>query len=469
MLRFVLGSTPGQDPALLRHALFELGVRLNIRFSIQVTPAALPADGLLVVYGDLAEARLRGRTLLRLPAAGPGAPCAPFLTEDGWCFGPPAEGGLDMVAGAACLLSFGHERGARVRDGLGRIPAEAHPLRDHLQEPLLENNALHLRRLLENRFGETPATSSPWGGARGALVQTHDVDGPQLHAPFPMFRALVNGLRGQAREMESFRIGALTLLSGRRDPYWNFTDWAELETMMGARSTFYVYPGPVPAGPRHLHDPHYDPSRPPFPGTLAELAGRGWEIAVHHGIRAHGQAAYAEAREALTRLSGVPVTGGRTHYWSGVWTDPAEAWRAMDLAGFDCDASLTPQSLGYRGGSMLPTMPSMGWRKGPADGFVVLPTALMDAYAHPDHAHLAPGEIGPAVDRLIANARDCGLLVTDWHVRTFLNAGAHEGMLGVFMEKVRGLGGDPGLVAMTAREAAAAWRAHCGRCWLGED
>jgi len=471
MLRFVLGSTSAKDPAFIRQALFELGVRLNVQFSIHVDPVTIPEDGVIVLYGSVATEKVRGRNLLQLREAGSAAPCAPRRVGDLWCFGQEAEAGLDVVAGTATLLSFQHETGCvgLARDGLDRIPAQAHPLREHFQEPLVENNARYLRQILEGRFGDLPIASTPWEGTRGALVLTHDVDGPQLHAPFPLLRSLAKGLLGQRREMESFQLGALTLLCRRRDPYWNFEDWAELETLMGTRSTFYVYPGPGPAAPRHFHDPHYDSHRSPFPETLAALSGRGWEIAVHHGIKAHGAAAYAESRDVLTRLGGATVSGSRSHYWSGVWKEPFEAWKAMDQAGFDCDASLTPQSLGYRGGTMLPTMPSMTWRPGPDHGFVVLPTALMDAYAHPAFSPLDPERIHPAVDRLIANARRGGLLVTDWHVRTFLNAGAHEGMLDVFMEKIWGLASDPDLVLMTAREAAARWRAHCARCWLGGE
>lgn len=468
MIRFIVGSMPGQDPGPLRLALFELGVRLGSRFSVQIGPAAVPREGHLVFYGPRGAAGMGGRASCDLPRAGADTPCEPHRMENGWCYAAGPEGGWDVVAGTAELLTFRHEQGNRGRDRFGRIPARAHPLWEHLQEPLLENNAGHLRRLLRGAFGELPRESSPWGEDTGALVLTHDVDGPQLHSPFPLFRALLKALLGDPKERESFLMGVLTFLGRRPDPYWNFEEWAALESLAHARSTFFVYPGAGPGRPRHRHDPHYDPRQGPFPAVLAALAQRRWEFGVHHGIRAHGPAAYAASRDAMSRLCGTAATGSRSHYWCGVWETPLATWKAMDEAGYGYDASLTPQGLGYRCGNMLPTMPSLAWRAGVRDGFIALPTALMDAYAHPDLSSHEPGSLDPSVSRLIANAREGGLLVTDWHVRTFANAGAHRGQLEVFLEKVLPLCRTPGWITLTAGEATERWRAHCARCWVPE-
>jgi len=306
----------------------------------------------------------------------------------------------------------------------------------------------------------------PFGTGNGACVLTHDVDGPQLHTPFALGRSLLLGLRGNHGEMESFVMGISTLLTRKPDPYWNFENWARLETELGGCSTFFVYPGPTASAHRHPRDPRYQSARSPFPHTLKTLAADGWEIGVHDGIEAHGLAAYIESRKALQQIAGVEAKGCRTHYWTGVWNDPYYAWNSMDQAGFCYDASLSPLSLGYRSGSMLPTMPSMTWRRSAGDGFVVLPTAVMDSYANPRLSSLSAAEISTAMDRLVANTRHHGLLVADWHVRTFINAGAHRGQLSAFHSAIRDLATDPAIALLTATQAAEAWRAHCARCYI---
>jgi hypothetical protein len=349
---------------------------------------------------------------------------------------------------------------------MGRIPPESHPLKATFSEPLIENNAAYLKVLIEKTSGELKPVSFPFGEGKGACVMTHDVDGPQLHTRFALSRSCLRGLLGHFDELESLAMGISTWVTRKPDPYWNFDRWAGLEKSLGGESTFFVYPGPTPSAPRHAKDPHYHPARPPYPATLKSLKERGWEIGVHHGLGSHGRVAYSEARVALRDIAGIEATGCRTHYWTGVWQDPYNAWRAMEDAGFRYDASLSPMTLGYRSGNMLPTMPSMCWRRGVGDGFVVLPTAVMDSYANPGISSMNATEIRSCLDRLAANARRNGLLVADWHVRTFVNSGAHRGQLTAFLSTIPAIAADSEIILMTANQVAENWRQHCARCYV---
>jgi hypothetical protein len=465
MLRFVIESDRDRENPFLRYAIFELGVRLNVQFSIQHAVQDANTEDALLLYGVNCEPSSGLGRVLRLPCSSMEQKCTPIRNKEAWCYAATADRSLDVIAGAASLLSFACEVELN-RDRLGRIAAEAHPLRNHFSEPLLENNAAYLKHEIESAFGELRPISTPFGKKVGACVLTHDVDGPQLHTPFALGRSLLLGLRGHGDEMESFALGISTLLTRKPDPYWNFENWARLEKEMRGCSTFFVYPGPTASAHRHRLDPRYHPARSPFPRTLKALAADGWEIGVHHGIEAHGLAAYAESRKALHEITGVEATGCRTHYWAGVWNDPYHTWNAMDRAGFGYDASLSPLSLGYRSGSMLPTMPSMKWRRKAGDGFVVLPTAVMDSYANPRLSSLSAAEISAAMDRLVANTRHNGLLVADWHVRTLINAGAHRGQLSAFLSTIHDLSTDTEIALLTATQAAESWRVHCARCYV---
>ncbi len=196
------------------------------------------------------------------------------------------------------------------------------------------------------------------------------------------------------------------------------------------------------------------------------MVENGWEVGVHFGIRGHSVEAYREACMRLADLCAAPIQGSRAHYWAGVWNEPLSAWRAMDAAGVRYDASCSPQALGYRGGTMLPTLPSAGWRHGLDDGFVVLATAVMDAYAIPRTAVLGRDTIKDALARIIKNTKSGGLVVLDWHERALANVGAWRGFMQPLLELVVCLAADSACRFLSAAETARMWREHVSRCYV---
>lgn len=457
ILTFLLPDGDGQSRGLGRAAV-ELGLRLGLPFRVVRNAAAMPSDGWAVACpGAVLPEGSRGVTLA--PGAGPST----SVTVAGRVlYGPQAASGVDVVTGTARLLAFEAEAGAP-RDAMGRVSAATHPLAldGLLLEPLIENAAAHLMDLLEAAGHSREGVEPPFAGRR-AVVLNHDTDGPRLHDAFQLARAAALAPRN-ARERSALATGLGTLLRGRPDPYWNFDGWRALAEKAGGRNTFYVYPGPVPGLARHPRDPHYDPRKGPYPAALRRLVDAGCEVGLHYGIGTDDTGHFEAERAQLSDLTGQAPIGGRAHYWRIDWSDPHAAWDRMAAAGLGYDASLSPMTLGYRTGTMLPVLGGAIDPSGPPETpFLVLPSPVMDAYIEPGD----PGGPGPAqADRLVANAVGGGLVVLNWHVRTLTDVGPWQGF-GREARRIMGaIAEDSESVLMTGAEVAEAWRARITSLW----
>jgi hypothetical protein len=371
---------------------------------------------------------------------------------------PPAGGGSASTrslpatsAAAADRLTLRDEqaRGAR-RDEYGRVEPTV-PLAQ-LAVTEVDEWVEAVRAALLT-IGDRLPRPDPWGEGRAAVIMTHDVDGPRLHLPFALVRSAILGLlRGNRREAESLRLGILTRVLKRPDPYWGFPVWAELEEALGIRSTAFVYPGATPGCPRHFHDPRYDLQIPRLSEALRAWVDGGREVGLHFSMHCDGRDAY---RGAVAAFGGIAsgVTGARGHYWSIDWDRPLASWSRMAAAGLQYDASLSPFRLGFRAGTSAPLMPV-------GSEFVVLPTAVMDAYLIEGDAGLRE-EQRQMLDRIVETTKNSrGVLVLDWHERTTANVGAWRGYLDALLPLLLRLQGDQGWSFLTAGEAAATWRRH---------
>ncbi|RUM96280.1 hypothetical protein EET67_19145 [Pseudaminobacter arsenicus] len=459
MIHFLLEGLPLESFNTISHAAFELGCRLNTRFSIHRAASTVPSGGIVVSYGDADAAAV-------VVPISP-KPGAPIQVDDRWLYASPADT-PDIFQGTADLLEFRHEsRMGRSRDKMGRIGPAANPLTPWLREPLIENNAEYLKRLIEKHGATVPQVSTPFGEGQYAVCITHDVDGPRLHSWFALGRSLAYALKGDKYERESFELGLLTKVLRRPDPYWSFEFWQELEQSYGARSTFLFYMGELPAASRHARDPHYNPLKGRFRATMHLLKDTGWEVGPHIGINGHSVDGYKQSIERVHNLCWRRPVSVRTHYWSGM-QHPLSAWKNMDEAGLKTDASLSPQAIGYRGGAMMPVLPSYRWRSD-LDGIVAMPTPIMDAYIVPRSSGLSRSESRAQATQILDNARRFGgLVVLDWHARTLCNAGAWKGYMAPLVEILNAVKADGSAKFMTMAEVGDAWREHAKRCFVGE-
>jgi hypothetical protein len=455
------------DRRPIEQALFEIGCRLGLRFGLATDRAALPSDAVVLCYGSAQAAA--GDVVL--PKAPGGESVLHPAEKPLW--GVATPDGIDVVRGVAGLLSVRVEAAVpdAVRSDWGGFEAEHHPLTKAgaIMQPLVEYAAAHVRERIAAAGHALPPPASPWGpGKRYAAVVTHDVDGPQIQSGFALARSAYYALRHRSdREQEALELGLLTRLFGRPDPYWNFADWMELERRLGLRATYYFYVDKPGRAPRHFNDPHYDLRKGAFPRTLRDIYDNGSELGIHYGIRAHGVEHYRAAADVMRSLVGADLQiGGRAHYWSIDWRDPARSWRELEDAGYRHDSSVSPMALGLRFGSAQCTMPTrLDGPDGGEDRIVVTPTAIMDAYVaepRPDaklDQRLA--DMHGVIDRI---ADVGGICVLDWHERTLANRGPWRGYMFPFLHAMDRIVADSSAVCLTMAEAADAWRRHVAHC-----
>lgn len=366
----------------------------------------------------------------------------------------------DVVAGVVHLLSFAHEAGVP-RDRYGRVPARCTTLATATRTPLLENAAALFSAALRERFPELTDVPCPWGKGRVVVAVTHDVDGPELHRPFPMIRSLLYAAAGRRYERNSFELGLATWLLGRPDPYWTFDDWVRLNrSAFDAPSTFYFYPGRVLGARRHRNDPHYPFGGPRYEDQLRRLRDAGCEIGVHFGIGARSAADFRSAARRVAEVACADVVGSRMHYWAGAWPNPYPTWEAMQDAGLAYDASLSPLDIGFRAGIAQPLIPSFRRSRDLDSSFVVLPTSVMDGYAHSRYTDQTAGQVNVSMDETVEVVLRTGFLVVDWHERALANVGAWAGFMESYFRLLAMLRERADVEFVTAAEAARRWRTH---------
>lgn len=479
MLHFLVSDWPDHLRARVERAVFELGLRIGSEFCLHRTESSLPADATVVRYSALrSPAPGAGVDLVAVPAAyETGGECRTVSWQNNTLWGAKSASAPDVIAGVDNLLRFAHESSvpAHELDSLGRIPVDRHPLTTAgvLEQPLLENNAKFVAKLLDAQRGVDIKRVSPWGEGKYLVCITHDVDGPSLHSTFAMLRSVWLGiLRGNRSEREALQLGLLTLLRRRPDPYWNFEQWMEWEALVQAKSTFYFVPDRLVTARRHRRDPRYSITNPKMHNILRQIADAGWEIGLHTGIRGHACRAYHEARRVLEIASGQTVRGCRAHYWAINWSNPYESWHAMREAGLDYDASINPMAIGYRGGSMYPIhihetdTPAQTAHK----SLLAFPTVIMDAYLVESCRKHGSECVEQLIDHIVQRAQvSRGLIVLDWHVRTLLNRGPWKGYLRPLMYLLNRCHGDSSCRFATMSEATDLWNDYTKRIFCGVE
>ncbi len=462
MISFIV-DLPRRSPSYRKvvYALSEIGLRLNTKFAIFNDEAVAPSTSIKIRYGENESKKFLG---LNLPF-GKGTKIGHLVDGKVSLWGQQTDRGVDCVSGVANLLLFNHEVQAvnAKLDNKGVLPAKEHPLvkLGLSTKPLVENNVQYIQRLLNKKGYHWKRGPSVWG-KKTCVILTHDVDGPQLHTPFDLARAFAKFLfKNNKFEANSAWHGLLTLMLKAKDPYWRFDDFMKIEAAIGAKSTFFVYPGPIKHVPTHINDPHYNPSKHPFPEMLKRLANDGWEIGAHYGINDHSTKDFEAVKLKLEELSNSKLFGSRAHYWAKCWKNPMSDWQAMCDAGFHYDTSCSNQALGFRSGTTYPTTPSLFWQDTCKKPFVVFPTAVMDAYLHHRWGAASSAEVSIELENVIKNTQDnCGALVLDWHVRSLANVGVYEGMATPLFLTLKRLLENSDTIFLTGIEATQQWQQH---------
>jgi hypothetical protein len=347
----------------------------------------------------------------------------------------------DDLAEAFFHLARIEERGGP-RDEHGRFPAAATCL-DPLDPPL--------ERLRRSLGVEPPR----WGGARFAVVLSHDVDIPWrwtrkgIRAGARGLKVALRERRGSAVWREARGLAAVPVHRLRgTDPNFSFERIVEIESARGASSVFFllaahraVQDGPAPDS--------YDRLRPRVVETLLEL---GAEVGLHASYTAaFDPALIAEEKAELERLGATP-RGQRFHY---LRVDPHANLAPLADLGFAYDSSLGfGGAIGFRAGIAHPFRPWDLERDRPLD-IVEIPLAVMDVtLAEPRYLGLSVKE---AERRLLAlldwAAEHGGGFSILWHTDRFdpATAGGWDRLYARVIDAIHERGG----ICLPAHELAA--------------
>ena len=467
-LSFLLDETVDSNTTNVKAALFELALRIGLPFSFHNSEKSLPAEDFVISYGRQLPDKFCG---IELPYLEQGT--YDNLSIEGtiiWAF---SQGDThDVVKGSINLLGFEHEElNSPRRDDKGRIIPTEHILyqKGLLQTPLLENNALYVSALIEKVIEKKVDRIFPWQKGTYVVAMTHDVDGPELHSTFARNRSAFFGLIKRNKfEKDSYLHSLWTRKYKAVDPYWNFDVWMEMEKQWGLKSAFYFYTGGTPNGKRHKNDPHYEFQNSEYIAVANKINQAGWEVGLHYGINVNSDIAYTEAIHLITSKVNVQKVGGRAHYWSIDESHlPLTSFERMADGKLNYDTSISPQGLGFRNGSMLPTSPSLFKKGVSAPIFTVLPTAIMDAYCMKRYSTSeSPKDDAVKLFRQIKEAN--GMVVLDWHVRSAHNLGAWQGFLNPLHELMTEFNNDERGKSMLPSEIVEAWTQYSEQLFKGD-
>jgi hypothetical protein len=252
---------------------------------------------------------------------------------------------------------------------------------------------------LHDRFGDEYAF---------ACALTHDVD-----RPFKTYQALSRTIVDRdPRQL-------LDLLPGR-NPYWTVDRVLAIERELDVRSSWYFLDEQSLLGDRPLRDwldpeawklyaGRYTLRDPAIRDLVTALDRGGWEVGLHGSYESYRDVSMLAAEKArLEAILGHEVAGGRQHYMN---VERPDTWQRQRAVGLGYDASPgSSDAYGFEFG-YEPFRPF-------DDGFLVFPTAVMDAaLPHPGRDWAAARD---AVDGVLCEARENDAVLTVlWHPRYF--------------------------------------------------
>jgi peptidoglycan/xylan/chitin deacetylase (PgdA/CDA1 family) len=202
-----------------------------------------------------------------------------------------------------------------------------------------------------------------------AVCLTHDVDNV---SKFSMRQSIRAGRFHLAnRTSVSGKVGGVLGIGlaiakvgvhlGSKDPLHCYERWLEVEEEVGARSTFFFWPGLSAVGKRHHSDCKYelsdrvifDRQKCNVAEMIREIDHRGWEIALHPSWYSFNNLHDLERqKEALEKCLGKEVVSIRQHYLNyDIRVTPS----IQSRAGLKYDATLGfNDNIGFRFGTCHP-------------------------------------------------------------------------------------------------------------------
>lgn len=202
-----------------------------------------------------------------------------------------------------------------------------------------------------------------------AVCLTHDVDLVTLYSQRQVCRAGAQALRQAKSWIQKTKAAlafgrdcaATSLRKGATDPLHCYERWLEVEAAVGARSTFFFWPGWGSVGKHHPSDCSYElTDRVAFDGQkctvaemIREIARRGWEIGLHPSWYSFDNAEEMKRQKAAMETAlGHDVVSVRQHF---LHYDIRVTPRIQAEAGLRYDSTLGfNDNVGFRFGTCYP-------------------------------------------------------------------------------------------------------------------
>jgi peptidoglycan/xylan/chitin deacetylase (PgdA/CDA1 family) len=237
-------------------------------------------------------------------------------------------------------------------------------------------------------------------GAPYALCLTHDVDRVRKY----MYHYFWHGLRGGGSGLRRQAAMLVDRLKGQRH-YWNFERIMALEADYGVRSTF-LFLNEKARGLSPKFWGRYDIKAPELRSVMRELVRGGWEVGLHGSYYSFDDPELLRHEKmTLEDIMGEAVRSTRQHFLN---LAAPRTWLIQRSLGLDVDSTV-----GYA------RRPWDDWSRvvpyyEPASGILELPITLMDTIglARPENRFACHAALEQVKSR-------GGLIVLDWHQRTF--------------------------------------------------
>lgn len=206
-------------------------------------------------------------------------------------------------------------------------------------------------------------------GKSFAVCLTHDVDHVARHSFRQSARIRAHqfvdkdSLEGKARIFLGWSVDVARAIkhANAQDPLYCYERWLEAEERVGARSTFFFWPGWKAVDKHHSNDCPYnmedcivfDRQKCTVAEMIREIARRGWEIGLHPSWYSYKDAdEMKQQKDAVEKVVGREVVSVRQHY---LHYDIRITPRFQAEAGFKYDSTLGfNDNIGFRFGTCYP-------------------------------------------------------------------------------------------------------------------
>ncbi|WP_281194370.1 polysaccharide deacetylase family protein [Halorubrum sp. F4] len=205
------------------------------------------------------------------------------------------------------------------------------------------------------------------------------------------------------------------------DPYHSLDQWLDAERTIGAKSTFFILPTPLP--PYHSTDPEYrfsdsilfEGRKQTVAKTIRQIDNLGWEIGLHPTWYSFDDVdKLQQEKSELEDIVGSEVESVRSHC---LHYDIRQTPRVQEAVGFKYDSTLGfNRNIGFRFGTSYP------WKlydlqSNNSTNIVEIPLHVQDtALFRPKGLDLAPDDAIKYVKELTNRVRNVGgVLTLSWH------------------------------------------------------